>query len=128
MKEGIMLQVASYETYQDGQDIFKEGDNGDWIYVIDSGSVELSKKVGETKVVIDVLHEEDVFGEMAFIASIQRTATARAIGQTTVGILDRNYLDEEFNKLTGSFQAVLKSLVLRLKKATDKITQLSGKS
>ncbi len=123
-----MFQVASYETFQDGQVIFNEGDNGDWIYIIDSGSVELSKMVGGTKVVIDVLREEEVFGEMAFIASIQRTATARAIGQTTVGILKRSYLDEEFNKLSGSFQTILKSLVFRLKKATDTVTRLSGKS
>jgi CRP-like cAMP-binding protein len=117
-----MLHIASYENYQDGQIIFNEGDSGDWIYVIESGSIELFKMLGETKIVIEILREDDVFGEMAFIADIPRTASACAIGPTTVGILDRTYLDEEFNKLSGSFRSILKALVLRLKKTTDAIT------
>jgi CRP-like cAMP-binding protein len=124
-----MLQIASYESYQDGQVIFKEGDSGDWVYVVESGSVELSKKIGETKVVIEVLRREgDVFGEMAFIANISRTATATAIGLATVGIVDRTYLDEEFNRLSGSFQLILKSLVLRLKKTTETIAEAKVKA
>ncbi|MDO9559869.1 MAG: cyclic nucleotide-binding domain-containing protein [Syntrophales bacterium] len=124
-----MLQIASYEKYQDGQIIFKEGDSGDWVYVVESGSVELSKMIGDTKIVIEVLRREgDVFGEMAFIANISRTATASAIGPTTVGIIDRNYLDDEFNRLSGSFQAILKSLVLRLKKTTEAIAQAKVKA
>ena len=124
-----MFQIASYEKYQDGKIIFKEGDSGDWVYVIESGSVELSKMIGDTKIVIEVLRREgDVFGEMAFIANISRTATASAIGPTTVGIIDRTYLDDEFNRLSGSFQTILKSLVLRLKKATETIAQAKSKA
>jgi CRP-like cAMP-binding protein len=124
-----MLQIASYEKYQDGQIIFKEGDSGDWVYVVDSGSVELSKTIGDTKIVIEVLRREgDIFGEMAFIANISRTATASAIGPTTVGIIDRPYLDGEFNRLSGGFQAILKSLVLRLKKTTETIAQAKLKT
>ena len=123
-----MLHIASYETYQEGEIIFNEGDSGDWIYGIESGSVELSKMVGDKKIIIEVLRREgDIFGEMAFIANISRTATARAIGATTVGIIDRTYLDEEFNKLSGSFQAILKALVLRLKKTTDAIAEVKSK-
>lgn len=117
-----MLQIASYESYQDGQIIFREGDSGDWVYVVESGAVELSKMIGETKVVIELLRREgDVFGEMAFIANISRTATAQAIGPTSVGIVDRKYLDGELNRLSGSFQSILKALVLRLKKTTETI-------
>jgi CRP/FNR family transcriptional regulator, cyclic AMP receptor protein len=127
-----MYQIAAYETYQDGQVIFEEGSSGDWIYEVDSGSIELSRMVGGQKIIIEVLKEGDVFGEMAFVAHIPRTATAQAIGETTVGIIDRDYMDQEFNKLSGSFRTMLKVLVLRLKKTTDTIvdaksSQLSGK-
>jgi CRP-like cAMP-binding protein len=123
-----MLHIASYENYQDGQLIFREGDSGDWIYAVESGSVELSKIMGDKKVIIEILRREgDIFGEMAFIANISRTATARAVGPTTVGIIDRTYLDEEFNKLSGSFQGILKALVLRLKKTTDAIAEVKSK-
>ena len=83
--------------------------------------------VGETMVVIEVLHEDDVFGEMAFIGNIPRTATARAVGKTTVGILDRSFLDEEYNKLSADFRSILKGLVTRLKRTTDMVARLKIK-
>ena len=114
-----MLPIATYETYQDGQIIFEEGSHGDWIYAIESGAVEISKAVAGGRGVIVVLQSGDVFGEIAFLSRVPRTATARAVGETTVGLIDRTFLDAEYNKLSQHFQAILKILSLRLKKATD---------
>lgn len=117
-----MFQVASYETYSDGKVIFTEGSHGDWIYVVEEGAVEISKKDGERKVVIEVLKPGDLFGELAYIAKIARTATATAVGKTVIGILDRDYFDREFNKLPGDFQVMFKTVALRLKATTEKVT------
>lgn len=114
-----MLPIATYEDYQDGQIIFEEGSHGDWIYSIESGAVEISKAVPGGRGVIVVLQPGDVFGEIAFLSRVPRTATARAVGETTVGLIDRTFLDQEFNKLSQHFQEILKILSLRLKKATD---------
>jgi CRP/FNR family cyclic AMP-dependent transcriptional regulator len=116
-----MYQIATEETFQDGQVIFEEGSSGDWVYVIDSGAVELSKKVNYEKIVIEVLGPGDIFGELAFIAHVPRTATARSIGKTTIGIIDRDFLDQEYNKLSQYFQAILRTLALRLKKTTEAV-------
>jgi len=116
-----MFNVASEEAYQDGQVIFEERSSGDWVYVILSGQVEISKAVGGKKMVIEVLQIDDVFGELAFLGGFNRTATARAIGETTVGILDRVSLDEEFNKLPSDFRTILTAVVERFKKMIDRI-------
>jgi len=42
-----MYHIASEETYKDGQVILEEGSSGDWVYVVLSGSVEISKTIGE---------------------------------------------------------------------------------
>jgi CRP-like cAMP-binding protein len=123
-----MFQIATEETFQDGQIIFDEGSSGDWIYVIDSGAVELSKKVDGKKIVIEVLQPGDIFGEMAFIAHVPRTATARAVGETTVGVIDRIFLDNEYNKLSQYFRLILQTLTLRLKKTTEAIVESKIKS
>ena len=114
-----MFEVATEETYQDGQIIFEEGSSGDWIYVIQSGKVEISKKVGGQKVIIEVLPTGEIFGELGFISKAIRSATARAVGETVIGIIDRGYLDQEFNKLSSGFQQILRSIATRLKKASE---------
>jgi CRP-like cAMP-binding protein len=114
-----MFQISTEERYQDGQTIFAEGDGGDWIYVIESGSVEIFKKIGHQNVVLETLHPGEIFGEISYIAQIPRTAGARAAGSTIVGIIDRNFLDKEFYKLSGSFRLILKTLALRLTHVTE---------
>ena len=118
-----MFQISSEETYQNGQIIFEEGSAGDWIYTIENGAVELYKKVGEEKVVVEVLQPGDIFGELAFLARIPRTVSARAVGATSVGVIDRSALDHEYNRLSGDFRMILKNLVLRLEKTTEKAAQ-----
>jgi len=118
-----MFQVASYETYEDGQVIFEEGTYGDWIYLIDDGAVEISKEIEGKKVVVGVLKEGEILGELAYIAKIPRTASAIAVGRTVIGIIDRNFFDQEFNKLSGDFQKMIKMVAVRLKNATETICQ-----
>ena len=115
-----MFKIASYETFQDGQIIFEEGSNGDWIYVVEEGEVEISKKVGGQRIVVETLNETDIFGEMAYIDKEPRSATATAKGTTVVGIIDRDFFDTEFNKISADFQKILKTVAFRLRKATQR--------
>jgi CRP/FNR family cyclic AMP-dependent transcriptional regulator len=115
-----MFQFASFETFQDGQVIFEEGANGDWIYVVEKGEVEISKKRDGRKIVIELLKPGDIFGEIAYIDKAPRSATAMAVGTTEVGIIDREFFDKEFNKLSADFQRILKTVTLRLRKTTER--------
>ena len=123
-----MYNVAIEETYQDGQIIFKEGSSGDWVYVILSGSVEISKKVGGEKYIIEILGPGEVFGELGFIGGIKRTATARAVGEATLGIIDREFLDQEFNKLSGQFRTILVAITHRFKKMLNRACEFTTRS
>lgn len=114
-----MFQIATYETYQDGAVIFTEGSHGDWIYVVDEGCVEVFRTVNGREIVVAQMKEGEIFGEVAYITKGERTASARAVGQAVVGIIDRNFFDQEYNKLSDNFRMVLKTLATRLRKATD---------
>jgi hypothetical protein len=119
--EEIMFQVATYENYPDGAVIFKDGSHGDWIYIVEEGEVEISKQIGERKIVIAVMKPGELFGELSYIGKMARTATAIAIGPTVVGVLDRNYLDQEFNKMPADFQYMLTKMALNLKITTERL-------
>lgn len=114
-----MFDISGEETYRDGQVIFEEGAAGDWVYFIDAGEVELVKTVDGMPVVVETLEAGDVFGEMAFIARMPRTVTARAKGDVVLGIVDRLALDTEFNKLSGNFRVILQRLAMRLRATTE---------
>lgn len=118
-----MHPIASEETFSDGQLIFKEGSPGDWVYLILSGSVEIIKDVEGRKVTIEILKEGEVFGELGFLGGIKRTAAAKAVGETTLGVIDRVFLDNEYNKLTADFRSILNAVVLRFKKLIDRISE-----
>jgi uncharacterized protein (TIGR02266 family) len=122
-----MFLFSSEETYQDGQTIFEGGASGNWIYIILSGSVEISR-IGEgKKFILETLKEGEVFGELSFLGNIKRTATARAIGETTVGIIDRDSLDEEYNKLSSDFRSILITVATRFKKMIDRASEVSDR-
>ncbi|HEU19190.1 MAG TPA: cyclic nucleotide-binding domain-containing protein [Deltaproteobacteria bacterium] len=113
-----MYMITTEEKYEDGEVIFEEGSHGDWVYVVESGAVELTREVGGKKVVLEVVTPGDMFGELGFITQLPRTATARAVGETTVGLIERSYLDHEFNKLSSGFQKILRKLAVRLARTT----------
>jgi len=113
-----VFDIASREIFDDGEIIFEEGSSGNWMYVLLSGNVEISKRIEEKKVIIQTLQPKEVFGELVFLGDVKRTATAQAIGRTTVGVIEHEFLTEELNKLSAKFRYILSGIVRKLKRTT----------
>ncbi|MFC1891329.1 TIGR02266 family protein [Thermodesulfobacteriota bacterium] len=122
-----MFTLVSEETFEKGQVIFKEGSSGDWVYHIISGSVEVSRNVGGKKFVLEILKEGEVFGELGFIGKIKRSATVTAVEETVVGIIDRDTMDQEFNKLSSDFRSILVSVAVRFEKMIERVSTFSAR-
>ena len=125
MEDTQKYNLATEETYQDGQTIFKEGSWGDWVYVILSGSVEISTNVQGQKYVLEVLLSGEVFGELGFIGGMKRTATATAVSETTLGILDREFFEKEYNLLSPQFRRVLEIITERFKNMLERANEFT---
>ena len=125
MEDTQKYNLATEETYQDGQTIFKEGSWGDWVYVILSGSVEISKNVPGQTSVLEVLLSGEVFGELGFIGGMKRTATATAVSETTLGILDREFFEKEYNLLSPQFRRVLEIITERFKNMLERANEFT---
>jgi CRP/FNR family transcriptional regulator len=121
------VPIASKETYQDGEIIIEEGTSGDWVYVIQSGRVEISKTIGGKKVMLTTLGPGEFFGELGFLGDNTRTATARAIGETSLEIIDRALLDKEFNKLSPDFRAILVAVAERYRQMIDRTIKFASR-
>ena len=123
-----MFNLVSEETYEDGKIIIEEGSSGDWVYLVLSGSVEISRMIGGKKFIIEILKQGEVFGELSFLGGVKRTATIRAIGDTTVGVIDRDTLDVEFNKLSSDFRAILVAVVRRFNKMLTRASDFASRT
>jgi len=123
-----MFIYVSEDTYPDGHVLLKEGTSGNWLYVVLSGAIEISKTIDGKKFVIDVLRPGEVFGEVGFIGGKKRTATATTIGQTVIGAVDRSSLDAEFNELSSDFRAILLAMANRFEKMVNRVVEFSSRT
>jgi len=91
-----------------GEYLFREGDQGDSMYVIARGAVHVIKEHEGKEIVVDVLGRGDIVGEMALLSGARRTASGRAGTSVTLGRLDRG----AFERLMGAHPA-LRSAIWR---------------
>jgi len=105
--------------FPQGALIFKEGEVGNTAYILTEGQVEISIQQGEKKSVLARLKPVTVFGEMALLLRDQkRTATATAVGEAKVAEIVRRDFEDFMKQSPKLVNAVLTSLVERLKNTT----------
>jgi len=73
-----------------GDVVIKEGDEGDFYYVIESGRFQVERLVGGAKVVLAELKGGDAFGEEALVSEAKRNASVLALGEGELLRLGRN--------------------------------------
>jgi len=72
-------EVSTEHSYEPGAVIIREGENGDSIFLIGSGSAEAVLAAnGEPAIVLSVMRRGETFGEMGFFERRPRSATVRA--------------------------------------------------
>lgn len=73
-----VIDAATPKSYSRGEALIEEGDEGDSLYVIRSGSCTVSRKVGNSDVVLAYVPAGQFVGEMALLYHQTRSATVRA--------------------------------------------------
>ena len=68
-------------TLAPGEVLFHQGDDGDLVYVVDSGAIEIVRElVGGGEELLNEIEPAGYFGELAPMFGLRRSATARAAG------------------------------------------------
>lgn len=75
-------------TFQPGEFIFREGDESRDAYWVLSGQVEISIDTPRGRSVLTILEEGEIFGEMGMIDDLPRVASARALTETEVDVVN----------------------------------------
>lgn len=111
--------------YSEGAVIFKQGDAGDVMYVLQRGSVQIQRRVRDRDYVLTVLYPGSFFGELAIFNKRPRSATVVALepvqallvtGDTLIGLLQDDgelamrimqALSKRVDRLTAQLESVL---------------------
>ena len=85
-----LREIAQERTFNAGARIFTQNDPGDGVYVIRDGLVEIAHLVGERALcVFSKFGPGEIFGEMAVIEDLPRSATTTAAKETKVYFIPR---------------------------------------
>jgi len=111
-----LRDVTRERSLAPGQEIFKEGDPGDGVYVVKAGAVQISAVIGtgERRVFSEVRPGE-FFGEMAVLDHQPRSAHASAGGETVVYFIPREQMMELLSRSPGLSLTLLQAFSLRLR-------------
>lgn len=86
-----LRSLLSDKTVSQNTRLFRQGDKGDAMYLIESGRVRISiRDEDEQEVTLAELAQGDFFGEMSIIDGRQRSADAKVIEDAQLAILSRD--------------------------------------
>ncbi len=106
-----MAEVLQRQTYQAGERIFKEGDEGNLAYIVQSGEVEIFKIVDGEEKVLGTVGQGGIFGEMAIIDAKPRMAAARASKGSTIIVVTRAMFEQKLKSSDPFIRGLLNILV-----------------
>lgn len=107
-----------------GTVLFREGDPGKEMYVLQSGKVAISKKVRDTEKILAVLGPGEFFGEMAIISNKPRNATATVADSARLLVIDPKTFESMIRGNSEIAVRMIKKLADRLSEADAQIENL----
>ena len=123
-----IVTVGNRKTYSKDSVILVEEEVGTALFVIIEGKVKVSRSSSDGKeVILNIISEGDIFGEMSILDGMNRSATVTAIEETELFILQRKEFIDLLNKHPEISIALLSELTKRLRNADRKIKALSLK-
>jgi CRP/FNR family transcriptional regulator, cyclic AMP receptor protein len=112
------------ESYAAGHVLFREGDAGQHMYVIQTGRVQLTRRVRGREVHLAALPAGELFGEMAIINKQPRSATATVIEEAHLLVLDARTFEAMIRGNAEIAIRMIKKLALRLAQANSQVEAL----
>ncbi len=120
-----MTSGALGKVYKDGEEIICEGEDGNCMFVIQEGEVEvLIKGEEEQEIRLGVRQEGEFFGEMAIFDRDVRSATVRALGEARVLTVDKkNFMRRVHEDPSLAFRLV-ETMSRRIRELGEEVARL----
>lgn len=118
-----IASAAMCEAFNEGEYVFREGDEGNRLYIVMSGRMRIQRKAPDGQNVnLAVLKPNQFFGEMALFGQVKRSAGARPTrGDAVLLSLDRERFTEILKSNVNIALHMLACLSQRLRDLNEKV-------
>jgi CRP/FNR family transcriptional regulator, cyclic AMP receptor protein len=121
-----VAQVAVPRSWDRGEVIFREGDEGDTCYLLRSGAVILTREHQDGRTIaLAELRTGSMFGELAMFGGETRSATAEAIEDTSAVALLAPDVQRLIRRRPGIALQLLAALAERVRRTNERLLQQS---
>lgn len=103
--------ILQRQTFQAGDRIFKEGEEGNMAYIVQSGEIEIYREIDGVETILGKVGQGGIFGEMALVDAKPRMAGARASKGSTIIVVTREMFEQKLAKSDPFIRGLLNILV-----------------
>lgn len=115
-----LLSEAHQRSFQKGESIINRGDEGNWLFLIEDGLVEISiMSLSGRKSVLNHLESGDILGEVALFDREGRSADAIAATEVTGSIIHAQSIFKLLENNNEAFYSIIETLCARIRNASD---------
>lgn len=105
--------------FKKGDYIFRQHDSGDCAYLIEKGRVQILVNKQNTEVPISIIGESEIFGEMALLDNLNRSASAQALDDCTLIVVSKDQLLDRVHSADTIVRLLVQLLLKRLRNQND---------
>ncbi|UMZ72644.1 Crp/Fnr family transcriptional regulator [Natranaerofaba carboxydovora] len=125
----ILVELAEYQEYKQGEIIFFEGEPGEAMYVIEKGKVKILKDNVEGKEqILNVVQKGDVFAEVVIFDDRPYPATAEVVEDSLIAAIKKESFDQMLYLNPQIAVKMMRLMGKRLREAQGKIADLALKN
>jgi EAL domain-containing protein (putative c-di-GMP-specific phosphodiesterase class I)/CRP-like cAMP-binding protein len=122
----VTFEKLHREKFSAGQVIFRQGEIGDCAYVIEEGSVEVCAHLNGLERRVSLLDQGELIGEVALIDHQPRTATVRAVAETVLVPIRREFIEELLEKTDPVIRHLLRVILERFRTVQNNLAPRLG--
>jgi CRP/FNR family transcriptional regulator len=125
-ESAAMLEATlTTRTLARGHVVFREGDEGDRLFVVLDGKVKILRAAADGREnLLAVLGAGEMFGELSLFDPGPRTATVTTVTEATLASLDHDDLRPLINERPGVSVQLLQALAQRLRRTNEAMADL----
>jgi CRP-like cAMP-binding protein len=121
MKKEEQLFWKFGKNFPKGTVLFREGDLGRDMFIIQKGKVQVRKRVGTTEKVLAELSDGEFFGEMALLMGMDRSATVEVIEDCKILVVGPDTFESLLKSNIEIALKMLKKMASRLRALDERL-------